>query len=381
MNRSSQKLRRTLAVTAVLATLFCLFPSCLADNYSASYQLLDQSDGSTYYMLNVATPQSLYDYYVAKSHALSSSNDFAKFVTPYSLQPIADSLRQIYADDEDFANGVLMIVHQIPYKETAPSKYPVETIANNEGDCDLFSFIAASIIKGDGLDVVLLYYEHEAHMNIGINLSHAPQDARSEVFYVTNNNVKYYVAECTGGNWQIGWRVGESPDETKHANAEVITLENCEHSSTGQVSASYRSLASSTLTLTTSTAFVIQGTAITLSGQLSPYLQDRNVTIYIRTNNSPWMVLDTTTTDFNGRFNCAWNVDAGGICYVRASWSGDAEYSAADSPIRTITSLSMFLVSLLALTIILVIVGIITYLVKRHGNQGIPELQPPEISP
>lgn len=216
-------------------------------------------------------------------------------------------------------------------------------------------------------------------MNIGISLTHAPKDARSDVFYVSSNNARYYVAECTGGKWQNGWRVGECPDETKHANAEIITLENCEQSSTGQVSASYSSLVSSTLMLTTSATFVIQRTSITLSGQISPNLQNRNITIYVRANNSPWTVLSTATTDSDGRFSCAWNVDAGGLCYIRASWSGDAEYSAADSPVRTVTSLSMFLVLLIGVVAVLAIAGIVAHLAKRSGNQGSLEPQPLEI--
>jgi len=47
----------------------------------------------------------------------------------------------------------------------------------NEGDCDLFSFVAASTMMAGGLDVVLLLYETQSHMNVGVNLSHEPDDA------------------------------------------------------------------------------------------------------------------------------------------------------------------------------------------------------------
>ena len=114
---------------------------------------------------------------------LISTNDFATFVTPYALKPIADCLRGIYSDDEDFANGVLMIVHQIPYEDTSLPKYPVETIVANKGDCALFSYIAASIMKAGGLNVVLFYYESEDHMNIGVGLSHEPNYARGKIDY------------------------------------------------------------------------------------------------------------------------------------------------------------------------------------------------------
>lgn len=356
-----------------------ILPYCLSQSYSNSYQLLDEPGGSKFYSLNVVVQESLLEYYVEKSHKLSSNNDFAKFVTPYALKPIADSLWEIYVDDEDFVNGVLMIVHQIPYEETVPAKYPVETIVENKGDCDLFSFIAASIIKAGGLDVVLLYYESEAHMNIGVSLSHIPYDARQQAYYVTYNHIQYYVAECTGGNWQTGWRVGECPDTLKHAQVQVITLENSEPTAPGQVSASYKTLQSSALSLNISPTYLIQGGSITISGQLSPVLENKTVTIYVKVSNSPWIVLGTTTTDSNGKFTYVWNVETSGICYVRASWSGDDTYAGADSPTQIVTILSMFFVLLLALTSVLVSVGVIAFFKSRQIHQETPAPSPPEI--
>ena len=372
------KKSKTILLLIALLEISYLFPNGFSETYSQSYQLLDKPDGSTSYRLNVTVQQSLYEYYNEKSHSLSSNSDFAKFVTPYALKPIADCLLEIYTDDEDFVNGVLMIVHQIPYSET-PAKYPVETITENEGDCDLFSYIAASIVKAHGLDVVLLYYESQAHMNIGVSLSHVPHDAREQAYYVTYNNIRYYMAEVTGGDWQNGWRVGECPDDLKNAPTEVITLESSEQTTYGQVSASYKTLTSSTISLTISPTFLIQGNTITLSGQLSPPLQNKTVTIYIKTNNSPWIVLDTITTNQNGYFTYTWNTEDAGICYVRSSWSGNNDYAGADSTIQTVTVLSTFFVLLLAITAILVCMGIIVFIMSRQAQPSIEEPQPPKI--
>jgi hypothetical protein len=383
VNKLKARLSKTLLAITVLIALSYLLPSCLTENYSNSYQLLDKPDGSTYYRLSVTVQQSLYEYYTGQSHELNSINDFAKFVTPYALKPIADSLWNIYNDDEDFANGVLMIVHQIPYEVIGSPKYPVETIVENKGDCGLFSYIAASIMKTGGLNVVLFYYENESHMNIGAGLSNEPHEARGQVYYVTYNNIRYYVAECTGGNWQIGWRVGECPDDLKGAlkTVQVITLENCEQWAPGQVAASYRTLASSTISLTISPAYLVQGGTITLSGQLSPALQNKTVTIYTRTNNSPWTVLPTVTTDSSGQFTYVWNAEIAGVWYVRASWSGDDDYAGADSPIQTVTILSVFFVLLLAIVLVLVCVGVAVFIMSRQGRSGVQEPQPLEIPP
>ncbi len=372
------KLQKTFTVLTVFLTFSYLFPHCLSQSYSCSYQLLDSPNGSTYYKLNVAVSQSLYDYYCEKSHRLSSNDDFAMFVTPYALTPVANSLWEIYTDDEDFANGILMIVHQIPYEETSGVKYPIETIVENKGDCDLFSYVAASIMKAGEIDVVLLYYESERHMNVGVHLSHEPQDVRGQTYSVTYNNIQYYVAECTGGNWKDGWRIGECPDGLKHASPKVITLENCEQETSGHVSASYQTLESSTISLTLSSKNVVQGSVITLSGQLSPHLRNETVTIYVKMNNLPWIVLDSITTDSEGRFGYVWNTKVAGVHYIRVSWSGDNDYAAADSPIHNVIVLSIFFIFLLIITLILVCIGTAVFLTARQ-NQQVQEPQPPEI--
>lgn len=374
------RLSPMLIAIMVLLQFSYLPPCCLSQNYSQSYQLLDSPDGSKHFRLNVMVSQSLYEYYGDQSHRLRSSGDFAKFVTPHALEPIADSLWEVYTDDEDFANGVLMIVHQIPYDETLPVKYPVETIVENEGDCDLFSYIAVSILKAGGLDVVLLYYESEEHMNVGVRLSHAPHDVRGGSCYVTDSNgVHYYVSECTGGNWRDGWRVGECPDDLNHASAQVVALADCEQWAPGQVSASYESLESSAISLTVSSVYVIQGSTVTFLGQLSPALENETVTIYVKVNNFLWSVLETVTTGSNGQFGCREEADVAGVHYVRASWSGDDDYAAADSPIRHVMVLSVVFIFLLVITVVLVCVGIAIFLVSKRGHQQVEEPQPPEI--
>jgi hypothetical protein len=366
-------------VLIVFVTVSCLPPIVLSADYVFSYELLDHPGGSKHYSLNVAVSESLLAYYVDKSHTLISTGDFARFVTPYALKSIADSLRGIYSDDEDFANGVLMIAHQIPYEETRPPKYPVETIVANKGDCDLLSYVAASIMKAGGLDVVLFYFESEEHMNIGVSLSHETYYVRTAIDYVSYGGTRYYMSECTGGNWQEGWRVGERPDDLKNATVQVVALENSEQSAPGQVSASYKALVVSTVSLDMSSAFLIQGSSVTLSGQLSPPLQNQTITMYIKANGLPWSELGMATTDSTGRFAYGWLADVPGVCYLRASWSGNEDYAAGDSSTRTVTVLPWFFIALLTMTVILVSVGTVVFLSSRRADSVVSEPQPPEI--
>ena len=314
---------------------------CFAVSYNCTYELLDHPDGSTRYRLRVSVTSSLYDYYQSEDHEIYSYGDLAKFVTPASLLPIADSLWSIYSDDEDFANGVLMIVHQIPYEESVPQKYPVETIVENEGDCDLLSFIAASVMKAGGLDVVLLYYEAKSHMNVGVNLSHEPQDARSAPYYRNYDGKRYYVAECTGGNWENGWRVGECPDTLKRASVRVITLEKCEQSSPERVSSSYGVLLPSSISLTLSSTTVILENSVLVNGSISPTHPNQNVTIYLSSDGSSWNVLTIVETDSNGHYSYGWTPQSAGTHYVRASWSGDVDHLGADSDVCGLTVVPM----------------------------------------
>jgi hypothetical protein len=367
------KLVKTVMAIAIILTVFSTISVCLAQNTEISYQLLNTPNGNVTYELNVVVPDALHEYYVGKSHKLASSDDFSTFVTPYALKPIADNLWKIYENDEDFTNGVLMLVHQITYAETTPSEYPVETIANNKGDCDLFAYIAASILKAGGLDAVLLYYENQPHMNIGVHLRSAPTDVRTSAFSITHDSVRYYVAECTGGNWADGWRVGECPSKLKNVPAKVITLENAEQVAPGQVSASFTALEPSSLSLEVTPTISLQNTVITVHGQLAPEISNKNVTLYVQVNNSPWTTMGTATTKPNGRFEYALTTDAAGTYTIRASWSGDELYTGAISSSNSATVIPLFLGALVAVAVLAAVIGAIAVLMSRHTQQ------PPEV--
>jgi len=361
-------LRFTVTVSLFVMSLsLSVFPSVLAADYEYSYWVLDHPDGYDRFELNISVSSSLYDYYVDKDHTLRSELDLGKFVTPYAVEPIADALWTLYDDEEDFANSVLMIVHQIPYEASAPQKYPVETIVANEGDCDLFSFIAASVMVAGGLDVILLFYDSEDHMNIGVNLSHAPEDARTAATYFTYDGERYYMAETTGGAWETGWRVGECPESFEGVSAQIITLEDAETVSPGQVSAGFGSLTgSSTITLLVSSSFLIEGNSVELSGVVAPASIDGIVTIYVRSEDSAWVILETMSCGLNGRYSYDWKPNSAEVYYVRASWSGDSSHAGADSNVSSVRVMSSSLVMLGIMMIVLAAVAAVVYAASRR---------------
>ncbi len=318
---------------------FSVLPSYShATEYSYTYVLLDSVSGSVCYQLTVGMTSSLFDYYQSQNHRTSSANDLARFVTPDCLSPIADSLRSIYSDDEDFANGVLMLVHQIPYEASKPQEYPIETLVHDKGDCDLLSFIAASIMKAGGLDVTLLFYESVSHMNVGINLANEPHDARSNIVYFKYNGKRYYMAETTGGNWESGWRVGECPNNVKGISARIISLESSEQSSPERVTTSLNSLGtSSKISLALSSSICILGKNISISGYVLPFYSNVYITIYISSDNGIWSALDMVKTDSQGQYFYQWTPTAAGTFLFKANWSGDAYHAGATSQVQMLT--------------------------------------------
>jgi hypothetical protein len=366
--------RKVLLASLFILLLLFLTNISLAATHEYTFELLDSPNGSTIYHLKVTIPESLYENYTDRNHLLYNY-DFSKFVTPDALKPIADNLWSIYSNNEDFANGVLMLVHQIPYAESDPQKYPVETILENKGDCDLFTIVAASIMKAGGLDVVLLLLEAQNHMLLGVHLPESPKDARSTVYFYRYEGTKYYIAETTGGNWEKGWRVGECPEILQGNRAKVIPLGNYEIEAPGQVLSSYIIPSSSAVYMSLSTNFAIEQNDVKISGSLSPSLAGETVTLYVSSLGSPLTMLTTVVTDSNGEYSYNWNSPPGGIYSVKAKWSGDDDYSsAASSMFRLIvvpSELLMIGITLIFLLVILLIVNRITR--EKTTNKTVSE--------
>jgi hypothetical protein len=353
-------------IMSTLLALFSILPTSLAQSTNLSYQLLNPADGIFSITLHVEVPQSLNEYYQGLPHRSATDSDFSKFVTPYAVKPIADAMRQIYPNDEDFTNGVLTLIHQIAYNATVPEYYPAETLQMNNGDCDMFSLLAASIMKAGGLEVVLLHYTNEEHMNIGVHLNDSPNDARLPIYSIQNQNVTYYVAESTSSNWKEGWRVGECPDDLKNAAVSIVTVENSEQIAPGQVTASFTKLNSTTLGMNMSPAFAIEGNSIKINGQISPPVSNQNVTIYASLNGASWTIVANVTTKSDGRFSYELKSKDAGDLRIQASWAGNSDYTGDTSENVSAFILPMYIIELTVAAIIAVILCIVIY--RATGN-------------
>ena len=374
--------RKILTLSAPLIIIIFLSNITFAQTTEQTFELESQSNGSKTYQLTISTTQTLYEYYQRQNHQIYENIDLAKFVTPSPLEPVAEDLWTIYENSEDFANGVLMITHQIPYEGSAPQKYPIETLKENIGDCDLFSFLAASIMKAGGLDVTLLLFEKEEHMTVGVNLSEPPTSARTSVSYFTYEQKPYYIAETTG-NFEYGWRVGECPDLVKGASAQVIPLNQIEQNpSPDQVFSSYSTPQHSSLLISASTNFAIAQKEIQIIGSLSPSLEGENITLYFSSYGSILNQIATIETDTMGRFSYIWDSPPGGIYSIRANWSGDSNYIGSDSSISRIVIIPVEWVMMGGIVafslIILVIVVLATKGSSTPSMESFPDLKTDE---
>ena len=360
--------QKFLTISTSLILILFLSNTCLAQTTEHTFKLKDQPDGSKTYQLTISITKTLYEYYQTKDHQLYNNNDLAKFVIPSPLEPVANDLWTIYSNQEDFANGVLMITHQISYQNSSPQKYPIETLQENEGDCDLFSFLAASIMKAGGLDVSLLLFEDQEHMTVGVHLPETPNNARTAVSYFTHEEKRYFIAECTG-NFANGWRVGECPDIIKGATAQIISLDKIDEiTPQDKVSSSYSTPQYSSLLLSISTEFAIDQNDIQIMGSLSPSLEGENITLYISSYGSALTKLATVETNSNGRFYHTWQSPPGGVYSIRANWSGDTEYIGADSSTSQIVIIPFQWLIMGAILLFFLVILLIVNLATR-GNE------------
>jgi len=314
----------------------------LTSNYNQTYTF--SSEHANYkvtHTLYTSVPHSLYDFYQSSGHRISRDSDYAKFVTPDAVRIVAENMRQVVSNrsrsDEDFANDVLTVVHQIPYS-VSDYKYPVETIVENSGDCDVVSFLAASIMKAGGLDVILLIYRNlpGSHMNIGVSLPYKPLNTteKQPVGYEYNNKT-YWAAECTPtGNWEVG----HQPEFVAHVKPTIISLEDCEESSPTAVSSSPNSpLRVSSISINPSfenSNATNKEKQLTISGSISPASSGRKVVMYVYQALSSAKVFETDT-DSLGNYSLTWNVTSSGTYYIKTSLAPFSNYAGSDSDLVT----------------------------------------------
>jgi hypothetical protein len=258
------------------------------------------------------------------------------------VEPIAENLRNITAElpnsDEQFANAVLTVVHQIPYILVG-AKYPAETLAENMGDSVGLSLLSSSIMIAGGLDVVLFRYTgtSQSHINVGVCLPTAPV-YHALILPPTSfqyNNKTYWVAESTSPS---NLRVGDQSPSVANTGVTIIPLKLTQNQSGGQVSASLDAppIASSISINLIEQPESNQNSerALIINGSTTPSQPNRNITAYIYHKGAVNTL--TNVTDNDGKYAIFWNFTGIGTYSVSVALSGDSQYAGAESKQLTV---------------------------------------------
>jgi PKD repeat protein len=132
----------------------------------------------------------------------------------------------------------------------------------------------------------------------------------------------------------------------------------------------------STLIITASSPVITMGENTTISGTLTPALQDITITIHYKPQDeTTWNTLPTTmTTDANGQYRCIWAPSTVGKYQIKAGWQGNSATQPCESPEQTVivfeaeepqqqTSTDTILYIAGAIAVISIIAGIINIVV------------------
>jgi hypothetical protein len=171
---------------------------------------------------NLSIPKSLYDYYKERPRAQTA--DYSIYVThpgdDQYIQLLADKIKKAATDakysEKDTINLAISFVQSLPYATDDVTtaydeypRYPIETLADSEGDCEDTAILMAALLDAMGYDVVLIAPPN--HMAVGI-LGEAGMSGT----YWEHNGGKYYYIETTGSNWEVGELPPEYIGKTAH---------------------------------------------------------------------------------------------------------------------------------------------------------------------
>ena len=164
-------------------------------------------------------PSDWHDDYKDKEHGYHGAN-YVTYWDTYVIE-IADMLKEKankngYSESQfavAFIQSLGYVGDEIIGYDDYP-KYPLETLAEQNGDCEDTSYLAAAIISAMNIDVVLI--ELPGHMAIAVAFSGSPEG----YYYSLSNGRNYYYLETTAK----GWWLGELPEEYKYTEATLVKI-------------------------------------------------------------------------------------------------------------------------------------------------------------
>ena len=168
-----------------------------------SNQSYDQS-------IQLRIDQVRYGYYRNQPRLIGQWNRYAEQEMP-EVRDLAAEFQRFHATQRwstfNQAYNVLKFVQScIPYARDINttghqdwSRYPIETLMEETGDCEDVAILCAAIIARLGLPVVLVYYP--GHVAFGVA---GAKGLKGEYVKDPNSGLQYYYGEATSKHWHLG---------------------------------------------------------------------------------------------------------------------------------------------------------------------------------
>lgn len=184
-------------------------------------------DGKTRFWTKVTINKSDYEKYRKEPRKYNPSEYIYYINESYNrktCKSIADAILQA-AESQGYTKSqtvheAIRFVQSIPYKTDIEStgqrefpKYPIETIYDDNGDCEDLSILLLSIIREMGFQTC--FVEFSDHIGVGI----LGADGLEGTYYEINGR-KYYYVETT----DFGWKFGQLPENRKNEKAIIIEI-------------------------------------------------------------------------------------------------------------------------------------------------------------
>lgn len=181
-------------------------------------------EGNWTYELKI--PYSSYEYY--KTVDREKIKNYSYYVTDPSDDEYLAGLAEKFKDaaekenfsDLDMVKNIIFFVQSLNYVDDKVGtgydeypKFPLETLADEGGDCEDSAILLASLLRELGYGTVLIQFTD--HMAVGVKGEESIQGGYYEV-----DGIRYYYVETTS----TGWEIGDIPDLMKGQSARILPL-------------------------------------------------------------------------------------------------------------------------------------------------------------
>ncbi|MDD3169218.1 MAG: hypothetical protein PHC91_07140 [Eubacteriales bacterium] len=186
----------------------------------------DWNYGDWTWTYTLTIPKSAYEEY--KTVDRQKIRDYSYYVTDPSddeyLAGLTDKFKEAAEkeaySDLDMVTNIIFFVQNLTYVDDKVGtgydeypKFPLETLADEGGDCEDSAILLASLLRELGYGTVLIQFPD--HMGVGVKGETSIKGSYYEV-----DGIRYYYVETTS----TGWDIGEIPDQMKEQPARILPL-------------------------------------------------------------------------------------------------------------------------------------------------------------